>query len=185
MGSQRWAPPSSDVIILPALAHRCGRVLLQAYLKASEAMAEARRELVQGLVGAASDAFSHPDLLPKDGGSPEGEGDVAKEVGDVGEILSQLGVAEGMQLRQVQSLVLEPLQRLLDDPRGLGCVNRMYSKFGSTSSDFYEAFQACVPPLPCPPSLLPLDSNAIEFNSIPCIQDVVPGGRPNMKIKIS
>ncbi len=26
--------------------------------------------------------------------------------------------------------------------------------------------------------------NAIEFNSIPCIQDLVPGGRPNMKIKI-
>jgi hypothetical protein len=26
--------------------------------------------------------------------------------------------------------------------------------------------------------------NAIEFNSIPCIQDIVPGGRPNMKIKI-
>ena len=26
--------------------------------------------------------------------------------------------------------------------------------------------------------------NAIEFNSIPCIAEVVPGGRPNMKIKI-
>ncbi len=26
--------------------------------------------------------------------------------------------------------------------------------------------------------------NAIEFNSIPCISELVPGGRPNMKIKI-
>jgi len=26
--------------------------------------------------------------------------------------------------------------------------------------------------------------NAIEFNSIPSIQDIVPGGRPNMKIKL-
>ena len=119
----------------------------QTYLKASEAMAEARRELVQGLVSAASDAFTHPDLTPREdskGLSAEGEDNVAKDVSEVGEILSQLSVAEGMQLRQVQSLVLEPLQKLLDDPRGLGCISRLYTKFGGASSEFYESFQARV-----------------------------------------
>ena len=47
-----------------------------------------------------------------------------------------------MQLRQVQNLVLEPLQALLDDPRGLGCINKMYTAFGTTSAEFYESFQA-------------------------------------------
>ena len=53
-----------------------------------------------------------------------------------------------MQLRQVQNLVLEPLQALLDDPRGLGCINKMYTAFGTTSAEFYESFQARGPLLP-------------------------------------
>jgi hypothetical protein len=44
-----------------------------------------------------------------------------------------------------------------------------------------------LPPSLCTSSnrwLTKKQSNAIEFNSIPCIQDLVPGGRANMKIKI-
>eukprot|EP00240_Pyramimonas_obovata_P011462 CAMPEP_0118935830 /NCGR_PEP_ID=MMETSP1169-20130426/15852_1 /TAXON_ID=36882 /ORGANISM="Pyramimonas obovata, Strain CCMP722" /LENGTH=123 /DNA_ID=CAMNT_0006878895 /DNA_START=310 /DNA_END=681 /DNA_ORIENTATION=- len=50
---------------------------------------------------------------------------------------------------------------------GMGCDQHgSREKYGATKA----AIRAC--------------RNAIEFNSIPCIQDIVPGGRPNMKIKL-
>ncbi|KAL1522952.1 hypothetical protein AB1Y20_017916 [Prymnesium parvum] len=115
--------------------------LSQTFLKAADAMAEARRELVQGLVTAGSEAFGHPDLHVE---ASDSTSRLAQDVGSCGEMLSQLGLAEKMQSRQVQSLVLEPLQALLDDPRGLSCINKMHSAFGSTSADFYETFQELV-----------------------------------------
>ena len=55
------------------------------------------------------------------------------------ELFSQLEVAEAMQVRQLQSLVIEPLQTVLEDARGLSTVPRLAQNYGSVCHDFYDS----------------------------------------------
>jgi len=61
----------------------------------------------------------------------------------------------------------ESMDKVLFVESGMGCDQHGDREGGGATK---AAVRAC--------------RNAIEFNSIPCIQELVPGGRPNMKIKI-
>ena len=41
--------------------------------------------------------------------------------------------------RQLQSLLIEPLQALIEEPRGLGSIGRLSSQYSSLSHDFYDS----------------------------------------------
>ena len=104
--------------------------LSQGYTKAAEAMAIARKELMQGVLTAATESFQHADL------SSDAS---AKQVAEMGSLFDQMIVAHDMERQQVQSLLVEPLQAMLDDPKGLASGSRLYAAYNSMSHDFYEA----------------------------------------------
>mmetsp|Transcript_44335 Transcript_44335/g.84785 ORF Transcript_44335/g.84785 Transcript_44335/m.84785 type:complete len:164 (+) Transcript_44335:169-660(+) len=71
------------------------------------------------------------------------------------------------QLKASQARDTDAIGRVLFIECGMGCDQHgQREEFGATKA----AVRAC--------------RNAIEFNSIPCVQDIVPGGRQNMKIKL-
>ena len=57
----------------------------------------------------------------------------------MGSLFDQMIVAHDMERQQVQSLLVEPLQAMLDDPKGLASGSRLYAAYNSMSHDFYEA----------------------------------------------
>jgi hypothetical protein len=102
----------------------------QAYTAASEAQAEARRDMVEAVLSTANDAFQHADLAGSTG---------TEQLGAMRDLFEQMGVAHDMERQQVQSLLIEPLQAMIDDPKGLASGERLFSTFTSLSHDFYEA----------------------------------------------
>ena len=109
--------------------------LAQQSLKASEAAAAARSELAQALSEAGGSAFAHHELRAglSAGSAPP------LSAGALLDMFGQLGMTETMQMRQVQSLLIEPLEALLDEPRGLCSIARTSSAYATVSHDFYEA----------------------------------------------
>jgi hypothetical protein len=104
-----------------------------------EAALAARRELGQALAAVGGDAFAHSDR--SDAHAQVATDGAAAPIPTKGlaEIFSQLEVAEAMQVRQVQSLLIEPLHELLEEPRGLGSVPKLESAYGSYTNDLYES----------------------------------------------
>ena len=102
----------------------------QAYTAASEAQAEARKDMVEAVLSTANDAFQHVDLAGSAG---------TEQLGAMRDLFEQMGVAHDMERQQVQSLLIEPLQAMIDDPKGLASGSRLFSTFTSLSHDFYEA----------------------------------------------
>ena len=91
--------------------------------RASAAMAEARDALTNGIVSLGTVAFNHAELAAAASATPAEEGTPAAASGDsvaaLGqELFAKLALAQDMEARQVHSLLVEPLQALLDDPRG-------------------------------------------------------------------
>ena len=114
--------------------------LAQASVKASEAAALARRELGQALAVAGGDAFAQAELSAAAASAGDGAAPAAPmSTKGLTEIFSQLEVAEAMQVRQVQSLLIEPLQALLEEPRGLGSVSKLAQQYGTHTHELYEA----------------------------------------------
>ena len=120
--------------------------LARASLKAAEAAAAARRELSEALAVAGGEAFSHPDLqnpaaVPPPGVSESPSDDapppLSKKV--LLELFSQMELADTMHGRQLQSLIIEPLQAQLDDTHGLASLPKLSSTYGALSHDFYES----------------------------------------------
>merc|ERR1740139_1470748 len=60
----------------------------QAYTAASEAQAEARKDLVEGVLSAANDAFQHADLAGSAG---------TEQLGALRDLFEQMGVAHDME----------------------------------------------------------------------------------------
>ena len=55
------------------------------------------------------------------------------------ELFAKLALAQDMEARQVHSLLVEPLQALLDDPRGPASASKIYAAFSNASTDYYDA----------------------------------------------
>ena len=119
--------------------------LAEAAARASEQAAIARRDLAQAIAQTGGAAFEHSELAPtaEDGAqhaasaAPHQQAPVS--VSSLMELFSQLEVAEAMHVRQLQSLVIEPLTALVNDSRGLGTVPRLAQVYGSVSHEFYES----------------------------------------------
>ena len=92
--------------------------LANASAKASEQAVVARRELAQAIAESGGVAFEHSELSTR---APAAQAeDKPLSAKGLMELFSQLEVAEAMQVRQLQSLVIEPLTALVDDhERGL------------------------------------------------------------------
>ena len=103
----------------------------QAAVRAADAAAATRRALALAIADAGGSAFAQGDLSA----SAEGALDQAA----LAELFSQLEVAESMQGRQIQALIVEPLQTMLDEPRGLGSIPRLSHAYGTLTHDFYES----------------------------------------------
>jgi len=86
--------------------------------------------MVEAVLSTANDAFQHADLA----GAASTE-----QLGAMRDLFEQMGVAHDMERQQVQSLLIEPLQAMVDDPKGLASGSRLFSTFTSLSHDFYEA----------------------------------------------
>ena len=118
--------------------------LAQNYVRASAAMAEARDALTNGIVSLGTVAFNHAELAAAASATPAEEGTPAAASGDsvaaLGqELFAKLALAQDMEARQVHSLLVEPLQALLDDPRGPASASKIYAAFSNASTDYYDA----------------------------------------------
>ena len=118
--------------------------LAQKSLKASEAATHARKELADALAAAGGDAFAHHDLAnaAETGPTAEAEAEASSKTltaSGLTELFTQIEDYESMHHQQVQTLLIEPLSALLDDPRGLASVPRLSSAYGGLSHDFYES----------------------------------------------
>jgi len=118
--------------------------LSQGYTKACEAMAVARMELADGLTAAAAASFGDADLassVPAAEGedAAAGDGSARAQVVAIRELFDQMAVAQEMERQQVHSLVTEPLQEMLEDPKGLSSGSRLYAAYNQMAHDFYEA----------------------------------------------
>ena len=107
--------------------------LSQAAVRTAEASAAARRDLGQALAAAGGAAFSHASLAGS--GAPP----IPMNMQMLLEMFTQLETAESMQARQVESLLIEPLSQMLEEPRGLSSLPRLSAAYAATSHDFYEA----------------------------------------------
>ena len=121
-----------------AALHRQSQRILekaQAATAAAEVAANARRELAEAIAAVGGHVFAHADLQPAD--APADAQPLSSK--SLNEVFAQLEVAEAMQGRQIQALVVEPLQAMLEEPRGLGSLPRLGQAYGSLSHDFYES----------------------------------------------
>ena len=103
----------------------------QAAVKAAEAASAARHALSQAIAAAGAASFARTDLAASS--------DSPLDQNTLTELFSQLEVAESMQGRQLQALVVEPLQAILDEPRGLSSLPRLSQAYGTLTHDFYES----------------------------------------------
>jgi hypothetical protein len=74
----------------------------------------------------------HPDLK----GSPAAKATPLAELADA---LTRLAITDEMGMRQVQTLLVEPLVSLLDETEGLSGAGRLQEAFRSTSAEYYDA----------------------------------------------
>ena len=108
----------------------------QAAVKAADIATKARRELAEAIAQAGGESFLHADLASS---SPASADEPLPSTKTLAEVFSQLEVAETMQGRQIQALIVEPLQQMMDEPRGLGSLPRLAQAYGSLNSDFYDS----------------------------------------------
>ena len=108
--------------------------LSRSYVKAAAAQVHARKALQDALVSATTDAMRHPDLK----GSPAAKATPLAELADA---LTRLAITDEMGMRQVQTLLVEPLVSLLDETEGLSGAGRLQEAFRSTSAEYYDALR--------------------------------------------